>query len=316
MKEMRVDANRPRSRSPRGAGAGAAGGPMLSVIVPHYDDLDGLARCLDCLDQQTLPREQFEVVVADNNSPQGREAVEAVVRGRATVVVVREKGAGPARNGGVAASRGEILAFTDSDCLPEREWLAGGLEGLKSYDFVGGRVRVSVSDPDRMTGAEAFERVFAFNFEDYINRKHFTGSGNLFCARTLFDTVGPFRAAVSEDVDWSRRALAAGFRLGYEKRAVIWHPARRNWPELLAKWRRMNREAFGLAGDSPRARVLWMLKACALPASAFAHSGRVFTSSELSSARQRLLALGTLFRLRFWRSWDAWRIALASGRQG
>jgi len=293
----------------------AGGRPRLSVIVPHYNDLQGLARCLDCLDQQTLPREQFEIVVADNNSPQGREAVAAVIGDRATLVVVTEKGAGPARNGGVAASRGDILAFTDSDCLPEPEWLVSGLEGLKSYDFVGGRVRVSVPDPERMTGAEAFERVFAFNFEDYINRKHFTGSGNLFCARTLFDAVGPFRAGVSEDVEWSRRALAAGFRLGYEKRAVIWHPARRDWAELLAKWRRVNRESFGLAGG-PRARLVWMLKACALPASAFVHSGRVFTSTELSTARQRLLALGTLFRLRFWRSWDAWRIVLASGRQG
>jgi len=316
MKEMHADADGPQSRSDGGAATGAAGGPMLSVIVPHYNDLGGLARCLDCLDQQTLSREQFEVVVADNNSPQGREAVEAVVRGRATVVVVTEKGAGPARNGAVAASRGEILAFTDSDCLPEPEWLTGGLEGLKSYDFVGGRVRVSVPDPERMTGAEAFERVFAFNFEDYINRKHFTGSGNLFCARTLFEAVGPFGVGVSEDVDWSRRAVAAGFRLGYEKRAVIWHPARRDWADLRSKWLRMNREAFGLAGNGPRARLKWMLKACALPASAFVHSGRVFTSPELSTARQRLLALGTLFRLRFWRSWDAWRIVLASGRQG
>src|SRR6185312_15280782 len=161
MKEMRVDAERPRSRSRSGAMAG--GRPRLSVIVPHYNDLQGLARCLDCLDQQTLPREQFEIVVADNNSPQGREAVAAVIGDRATLVVVTEKGAGPARNGGVAASRGDILAFTDSDCLPEPEWLVSGLEGLKSYDFVGGRVRVSVPDPDRMTGAEAFERVFAFN---------------------------------------------------------------------------------------------------------------------------------------------------------
>jgi glycosyltransferase involved in cell wall biosynthesis len=316
MNEMRVDAGRARARSRSAAPGGPPGRPRLSVIVPHYNDLDGLARCLDCLERQTLPRGQFEVIVADNNSPQGRDAVEAVVRGRATLVVVTERGAGPARNGGVAASRGEILAFTDSDCLPEPEWLASGLEGLKAYDFVGGRVRVSVADAGRMTGAEAFERVFAFNFEDYINRKRFTGSGNLFCARALFDAVGGFQAGVSEDVEWSRRALAAGFSLGYEKRAVIWHPARRDWAELRAKWRRVNRESFGLVGERPRARLQWMLKACLLPVSAVVHSGRVFTSTELYTARQRLLALGTLFRLRFWRSWDAWRIVLASGRQG
>jgi GT2 family glycosyltransferase len=308
MTEISLDADR---RQP----AAQPDRPLISVVVPHYNDLQGLALCLDCLDQQTLPRDRFEVVVADNGSPQGRNAVEAVLRGRAKLVVVEERGAGPARNGAVAASGGLILAFTDSDCAPEPGWLAGGLDGLKRYDFVGGRVRVSVADPDRMTGAEAFERVFAFNFEHYINRKHFCGSGNLFCSRALFDEVGPFRVGVSEDVDWSRRARAAGFRLGYEPTAVIWHPARRDWHELSAKWRRVNRESFGLAGDGPRARFAWMLKACALPSSAFVHSGRVFASSELSTMGQRLLALGMLFRLRFWRAWDAWRILFASGRQ-
>ena len=291
----------------------AAGGdrPLVSVIVPHYNDPDALALCLDRLERQTLPRERFEIVVADNMSPQGRAAIEAVIRGRAGFVMVEERGAGPARNGGVRASRGEALAFTDSDCQPEPDWLERGLEGLSRGDLVGGRVRVSVADPDRMTAAEAFERVFAFNTEDYINRKRFSVTANLFCDRATFDRVGPFRVGVSEDVEWSHRALAEGFRLIYESRAVIWHPARRSWGELTAKWRRMNRESFALFGDGARARLWWMAKASLLPLSAVAHSAQVFTSRELATPKQRLLALGMLFRLRFWRSWDAWRILFA-----
>ena len=71
--------------------------PYLSVIVPHYQDLAGLKLCLASIDAQTYPPERFEVVLADNNSPVGPVAVEQVVAGRATVVVVTEKGAGPAR---------------------------------------------------------------------------------------------------------------------------------------------------------------------------------------------------------------------------
>jgi glycosyltransferase involved in cell wall biosynthesis len=289
-----------------------ADGLLVSVIVPHYNAPDALALCLDRLERQTLPRERYEIVVADNQSPQGKAAIEAVIRGRARLVIVEERGAGPARNGGVQASRGEVLAFTDSDCQPESDWLERGLESLLLGDLVGGRVRVSVADPDRMTAAEAFERVFAFDAEDYITRKRFSVTANLFCRRAAFDRVGPFRVGVSEDVDWSHRALAEGFSLTYESRAVIWHPARRSWTELAAKWRRMNRESFALFGEGARARLRWMLKAALLPVSAVVHSPRIFTSRELATPKQRLLALGMLFRLRFWRSWDAWRIMFAS----
>ena len=58
---------------------------------------------------------------------------------------------------------------------------------------------MAVKDPAQVTSVEAFERVFGFNFEHYITRMGFTGAGNLFCRRTLFDTVGGFKTGMSED---------------------------------------------------------------------------------------------------------------------
>lgn len=288
--------------------------PKISVIIPHYRDLLGLDVCLRTLERQTLPREQFEIIVADNASPEGPEAVAEVIAGRATLVVVQEKGAGPARNGGVAAAHGEILAFIDSDCQAEPEWLVEGLRVLEGYDFIGGRVTVLVDDPDNMTGAEAFERVFAFDFKTYILRKGFTGSGNMFCSRRVFEQVGGFRSGVSEDVEWSHRARGMGLRLGYAPRAIIGHPARRSWPELREKWRRVNLETYKLLCDKPGGRGRWLMRNLALPLSAVAHSPKVLFSSELSTARQRLVGLGMLYRLRFWRLGDA--LALLGQRGG
>jgi glycosyltransferase involved in cell wall biosynthesis len=282
--------------------------PKVSVIVPHYNDLAGLEICLQTLERQTLPRDQFEIVVADNASPQGEAAVAGVIAGRARLVIVREKGAGPARNGGVAASRGEVLAFIDSDCQAEPEWLEQGLAALADYDFIGGRVKVLVDDPARMTGAEAFERVFAFDFKTYITKKGFTGSGNLFCPRSLFEEVGGFRTGLSEDLEWSHRARAAGYRLGYAPLAVVGHPARRSWEELRAKWRRVNAETWGLSAGRSGRRLRWLLRNLALPASAVVHSPKVLASRELHTFGQRLRALGTLYRLRFWRLADSLRI--------
>lgn len=282
--------------------------PRISVVIPHYRDLAGLDLCLRALAAQTYRASDFEIVVADNNSPEGEAAVAEVIGGRARLVVVEEKGAGPARNGGVTLARGEILAFTDSDCVPEPAWLAEGLAALSDYDFVGGRVTVLVDDLSAMSDAEAFERVFAFDFKTYIEKKGFTGAGNLFCSRAVFDRVGGFRASVSEDVEWSFRARGMGLRLGYAPRAVVGHPARRTWQELWAKWRRVNAETYRLYRERPAGRLIWMLRSFALPLSAIVHTPKVFASDQLVGPSQRLGAVGTLFKLRLWRLVDALRL--------
>jgi GT2 family glycosyltransferase len=260
---------------------------------------------LSALADQTYPTELIEIVVGDNNSPEGETSVAAVIGGRAKLVVVEERGAGPARNGAVAISTGAVLAFVDADCRPERTWLEEGLRALGGYDFIGGRVTVLVDNLDRMTDAEAFERVFAFDFETYINRKGFTGAGNLFCSRQVFDRVGEFRTGVSEDIEWSQRACAMGMRLGYAPKAIVGHPARQSWDELRLKWSRVNRERFQLAMERQGGRLKWLVQSLALPFSAIAHTPKVLGSDQLSSLRQRFQALRMLFKLRMWRLKDA-----------
>jgi GT2 family glycosyltransferase len=282
--------------------------PSVTVIVPHFNDLVRLDICLAALEAQTYPRDRFRVIVADNASPQGLATVRAVAKGRAEVILVEERGAGPARNGAAQLATSDLLAFTDSDCVPEPQWLEAGIGALSRYDFVGGHVAVLVEDELRMTPTEAFERVFAFDFKTYIERKGFTGSGNLFCPRALFEAVGGFRVGVSEDYEWSKRALAAGFRLGYEPRAVVGHPARRNWDELTRKWRRVNIETYGLSAGRKGRHLRWLLRSLALPASAVVHTPRVLFSRKLHGFFARVGGLAVLYGIRFWRVWDALRL--------
>lgn len=291
------------------------GDPEISVIIPHYDQAEALDACLASLDRQSLAPGRFEIVVVDNASPGGPAPIRAVVRDRARLVVETAKGAGPARNRGVAEARGAVLAFIDADCTASPRWLEEGLTGLAAHDIVGGRVDVSVRDERRMSGAEAFERVFAFDFRSYIEDKGFTGSGNLFCRRAVFDRVGGFRAAVSEDMDWCHRATAMGYRLGYHEAAAITHPARRNWADLTRKWARLNRESLQLAGPARPARLRWLARNWLLPASILPHSLRVLTSPRLPGSGARLRGLGTLAAIRLWRFIDAHR-ALRERRPG
>jgi glycosyltransferase involved in cell wall biosynthesis len=280
----------------------------ISVIVPHYNDLEALDRCLVCLQRQTLSAQDVEIIVADNASPQGEAAVAKVVANRAKLVIVPKKGAGPARNGGVAISTGAVLAFTDSDCQPDPQWLEKGTAALAHCDFAGGRVEVLVQDFSRMSAAESFERVFAFDAKNYVTKKGFAVTCNLFCSRQMFDSVGGFDIGVSEDVDWSRRATAKGFHLSYVPDAIVGHPARRTWSEVQRKWVRINAETYALMARERGGRLKWVLISLALPFSPFVHALKVLRSDKVHGARDRLGALGMLFRLRFWRTLDSFRL--------
>jgi glycosyltransferase involved in cell wall biosynthesis len=315
------DRSPPRSQTfQRGSGisegaAFATTPPKVSVVVPHYRDLNRLELCLASLERQTYPRDRFEIIVADNGSPEGETAVAAVVRGRAQLVVVPEKGAGSARNGGVAKAQGDILAFTDCDCIAAPDWLAEGVLALSGGDLVGGRVQVQTEHPDAPRPVEAFEVVFAFNNQRYVERLGFTVTANLICPRTLFDEVGGFRVGLSEDLEWSHRARAAGYRLIFASAAVVSHPARRTWEELVGKWKRINAETFALNVGRPAWKLRWILRSSLLPISAIIHTPKVLTAPGLSSWSQRWGALTVLYRLRIWRLIDAVGLLVAAGRR-
>jgi GT2 family glycosyltransferase len=285
----------------------------VSIIIPHYNDLTSLDLCLSALARQSFLPGEIEIVVADNDSPQGEGAVAKVIGGRARLVIVRQRGAGPARNGGAAASTGGLLAFIDSDCVPDTRWLESGLAALAHCDFAGGGINVLTREGRLMSPTEAFERVFAFDAQSYVLKKGFAPSGNLFCPRAVFEAVNGFGTGVSEDVDWSRRATALNFRIGYAPEALVGHPARRTWNELKHKWVRINSETYALAVREPYGRLKWLLRTLALPASAVVHSGKVFGSRRIRGLRQRAGALGILFRLRLWRMFHAFGLLLGSG---
>lgn len=285
--------------------------PSVSVVIPHYNDLSGLKICHARLLKQAWPRDDFEIIVADNNSACGIEAVRAAAPS-ATVVPAPVQGAGPARNCGAAAAAGQVLAFIDSDCVPEPEWIAEGVAALQRFDFIGGQVVTFPREAARPTPIEAYETVFNFNFRYYIEKVGFTGTGNMFVPRHVYDRVGGFRAGVAEDVDWSFRARALGYRLGYAERAVVGHPARRNWKDLEQRWARMEAEHFLLCQEQRWGRLRFVIKALGMPLSVVPHVGKVFRAQRLPNLRARLGAIIVLARLRLWRARRMISLAAAS----
>ena len=283
----------------------------VSVIIPHYNDLNNLSSCISLLSKQSLRRDRFEVIVADNNSNCGLMAVRKVCGDIARVVAAPIQGAGEARNSGVAVSVGKILAFIDSDCRPSSDWLEQGLLAIaETDDIVGGRVDVDVENPERLSGVEAYEKVFAFNFKNYIEKKGFSGSGNLFVRRRAFDRIGGFRVGVAEDYEWSQRAKRMGFVLRYADQVVVSHPARRNWNELVRKWRRTTREAYLLMIETPNGKAMWFARSFLVLASPLGQVFQVLTSPKLRRLEVKIAAILVLIRLRIWRFVECQRLLI------
>lgn len=283
--------------------------PRHAVIIPHYDDTDRLARCLDALVAQDLAA--TEVIVADNASPVDLGPLGARFP-QVRFVTQPEPGAAAARNKGVAESRADWIFFLDADCVPAPDWLdnARRIAAGDPRQVTGGRIEVFDETPPPRSGAEAFETVFAFDQRDYIERKGFSVTANLVVARAVFEAVGPLVPGLSEDVDWCRRAVASGHALVYDAALAVAHPTRSDWPALRKKWRRMTAEGFGLEGQGVRGRARWAAKALLMPASIALHLPRIIGHPALSAAEKRRAA-ATLARLRLQRM--AWMLAQVAG---
>lgn len=93
---------------------------FISVVIPYYND-EKIDKCINGLLNQRYPRDRYEIIIVDNNSTQkyyGKYIAENV-----TVVEQPERGAYKSRNQGVKVAKGEIVAFTDSDCIIDSDWL-------------------------------------------------------------------------------------------------------------------------------------------------------------------------------------------------
>jgi len=125
---------------------------------------------------------------------------------------------------------------------------------------------------------------------------------NIVTRREAFDRIGPFRnGTVAEDLEWGRRAGAAGCRLAYCADAVVRHPARRNWEEL--RWK-MNRTVFhnlNLMKERPLFHLRWLIMIALLSVPPVDKLWEVAVNPRLRGASERLGAARTLVRLRYYR---------------
>lgn len=218
--------------------------PKVSIIIPVFNDQDGLDIALSSLQSQTYPSDSFEVLVVDNGScpPIRISDFEGL---RVRILQCETPGSYAARNAGAEAASGEIFAFTDADCSPCKEWLERGVASLtagKGKWVVGGDVRfVPTESP---AAVALYQITTGFGQESNIQEHGFSATANLICTRTQFDAVGPFdpRLLSGGDREWCWRAAKLGLGLVFEPAAIV-HTQPRT--DLLGAIRQARRVAAG-----------------------------------------------------------------------
>ncbi|WP_167837480.1 glycosyltransferase [Halosimplex halophilum] len=216
--------------------------PATSIVVPVYNDPDGLERTLESLADQTA--EDYEVVVADNGSTDGTAAVarEFADGDRVRRVVADAvQSSYAARNAGVEAADGDVVAFLDADMWVDADYVASitRLMEADDRDYVGCRVEVVADD-----GLVArYRRATGFDVERYLREKRFAPTCCLVTRRRVFEAVGRFdsRLRSNGDLEFGRRVAAAGFDLDYAPEVTVYHPARSSLGAVLAQSARIGR---------------------------------------------------------------------------
>ncbi|EPR67473.1 glycosyltransferase family 2 protein [Cyclobacterium qasimii] len=212
---------------------------IVSVVIPTYRDWNRLSLCLLALEKQSFPSRNFEVIII-NNDPNDPVPNDLPINGW-VMLAEGKPGSYAARNAGIATAKGSILAFTDSDCIPDKDWL---LEGLKELERSGtSRVGGKIDLFQPMNGSQSafiYEKYFAFQQERNVKVFKKSVTGNFFAEKFLFDKYGAFDEGLMSGGDffWNLKVSEKGEKIGFAELAIINHPSRNSIKKITSKKKR------------------------------------------------------------------------------
>ena len=211
----------------------------VSVIIPTYKDWDRLSKCLLALENQTFNSNEFEIIVVDND-PKSQK-IKRYSNKNLKIISEYKVGSYAARNRGIKIAKGELLAFTDSDCIPCPEWISTGYRDfIQGKERIGGEINLFSEIKDSLSIYSLYENLFSFNQIGQVNKGR-AMTANLFVKKDIFCDVGLFNEShiSGGDIEWGSRAHSAGYKIYYSEKAFVMHPTRDNLQELLSKKKRV-----------------------------------------------------------------------------
>lgn len=216
---------------------------IFSVIIPTYNGGDLLRACLKSVAKLNFPKQDFEVIVVDNNSTDNTKAIIAEFPFK-YVLENKTQSSYAARNAGVAVARGEILAFTDSDCEVHPDWLTHVLDAARRHPKAGCIAGEIMPFPGTTVVERFSDKIGLLKQRGPLSGWHFkpyAQTANASFRRTVFDRVGLFDGHMKSggDATFAWRMLdQTDFDITFAPEAVVYHHHRTDLPSLWSQFRR------------------------------------------------------------------------------
>lgn len=197
----------------------------LSVIIPAYNAEKTLYSCLSALHDQSLPKRDYEIVVVDDGSTDGTSKIAKEFNVK--YLFQTNKGPATARNKGVHVAQGNIVLFTDSDCIPDHNWIQEMVRPFGNPDVVGVKGTYKTKQTDlaaRFAQAEFEDRYDLLRKSpsiDMIDTYSAAFKKDVFLKIGGFDE--DFPVANNEDTDLSYRLASSGYKLVFNPKAFVYH---------------------------------------------------------------------------------------------
>lgn len=199
---------------------------FISVVVPAYNEHHRIGKCLESLIEQDYPGNAYEIIAVDNNSSDS--TMEVIKQFPVRAVSERKKGRAVARNAGIRAASGDILAFIDADCIPARDWLQNMMSCFSDISI--GCIAGEISPYKPASQLHNYLARIGY-FSQSTTLAHpflpFAQTGNAAYTREVLDAIGLFDenllSGQDADLSW-RMQLETDKKIAFAEKAVVYHP--------------------------------------------------------------------------------------------
>jgi glycosyltransferase involved in cell wall biosynthesis len=211
---------------------------IISVVIPHYNNLEKLDDCLTSLIQQSSSGFDIEYIVVDNGSTL---PLTTLKKKHSEVIWLMEtsfQSPYPCRNKGIQHARGEIIILLDSNCIPLENFFELGLRSLvEGSDVIGGQLRFIRTN----SLTSRYDQLYSA-IRPSKNLVTSLPGTCLFISRPVFSKINLFLPCVRSlgDIEWTHRSYEAGFKLSITKEPIVVYQTK-EWMPFCKKMIRLGR---------------------------------------------------------------------------
>lgn len=213
------------------------------MIIPTFNGGELLRACLQSITKLNFPKQDFEVIVVDNNSTDNTKSIIAEFPFK-YVLENKSQSSYAARNAGVAVASGEILAFTDSDCEVHSDWLSHILDAAKRNPKAGCIAGEIMPFPGTTVVERFSDKIGLLKQRGPLSGWHFkpyAQTANASFRREVFARIGLFDGHMKSggDATFAWRMLdGTDYDIAFSPEAIVYHHHRTDIPALWSQFRR------------------------------------------------------------------------------